>query len=412
MNLLFASIPVLFIALSCSVSNAQPIRGGWTICTRDLQLRNTLIERANERELTLINTYGIRSVLPMDQVLFIVKAESVEERSADEVVGVPRPEANPVRLISLVDGQSIRGSVLESERIEQLSISVIAGNSVYGDAFIELEHLLSVRDQHLSEEHIIENLIDDVVVMRNGDRISGFIESIGSQIEIAVDDRIIQLDLERAQRVYVANDPDPVNGIYMRFVDDEVIRVLGFDFAARSPISISIDPGSLGLDNTGSTDWRFDPGMLEALWVDEADQRVLALCEITPESIEPMGDRIWVPTPDVINLDASHEALQTIDFQSPARVRYAMPEGARRFACTIEAPIELWTDCVVRILADRDGRLRQVFEQRLNPETPTAGVNVELPPGTGALVVEIDPGEHGPIQDRVLMHRPRVLLSN
>jgi hypothetical protein len=412
MNRLHTSIPISVVALACSLSHAQPIRGGWTICTRDLQLRDTLIERANERELTLMNAYGIRSVLPMDQVLFVVKSEATEELNAEEVVGVPLLEPSPVRLISLVDGQSIRGNILDSEIVEQVAISLIAGSSMYGDAFIQLDQLLSIRDHLRPAAQSGETLVDDVVVMRNGDRVSGFIESIGSQIEVAVDDRLIELDLDRVERVYVANDPDPVDGIYMRFTDDEIIRALGFDFASRSPIQVSIDPSSLGLDNTGSTDWRFDPGMLEAFWVDEVNQRVLALSDITPSTIEPTGQRVWTPAPEVINLDASHEALRTIDFSSPARVSYPMPEGATRFACSIEAPIQVWTDCVVRIFAERDGRARQVFEQRLNPDSQAAGVNVELPRGTDTLIVEIDPGEHGPIQDRVLMHRPRVLVSN
>jgi hypothetical protein len=87
-----------------------------------------------------------------------------------------------------------------------------------------------------------------------------------------------------------------------------------------------------------------------------------------------------------------------------------LPEGASRFACTVDAPIETWTDCIVRVIADRNGRERQVFEQRLHPDSPDAGINVELPRGTSALIIEIDPGEYGPIQDRVLMHRPRLLV--
>ena len=111
MNSLRTIIPISIIALAGSVSHAQSIKGGWTICTRDLQLRDTLIENANERELTLINAYGIRSVVPMDQVLFIVKSESISSIDGDELVGAPLPEPSPVRLISLVDRQTIRGSI-------------------------------------------------------------------------------------------------------------------------------------------------------------------------------------------------------------------------------------------------------------------------------------------------------------
>jgi hypothetical protein len=404
------TILTLILALAPQVSHAQTIKGGWTICTRDLQLRDTLIERANERELTLINAYGIRSVLPMDQVLFVVKSEFSTPVVTDAMVGVPMQDPSPVRLISLADGQTIRGSLLEPDASEQISISLIAGTSVHGDAHIPLEQVLSIRDQRTQETQVKGDLIDDLVVMRNGDRISGFIESVGPVVQVSADDRVLDLDIERVERILIANEPDPIAGVHLRFVDHEIIRVLGFKYAPRTPIQISIDPGSFGLEDSGATEWRFDPGTLDALWIDNPDQRVVALSAIEPERVEPMGDRAWVPSPIVINTDASHEALRSIDFQSPARVRYPLPEGASRFACTAEAPIETWTDCIVRVIADRNGRERQVFEQRLHPDSPDAGINVELPRGTSALIIEIDPGAHGPIQDRVLMHRPRLLV--
>jgi len=412
MNSLRTIIPISIIALAGSMSHAQSIKGGWTICTRDLQLRDTLIENANERELTLINAYGIRSVVPMEQVLFIVKSERTSSIEDDELVGAPLPEPSPVRLISLVDGQTIRGSIQESSMPEQLAISLIAGTSIHGDANIPLEQLLQIRDQTSSKITLDDDLIDDLVIMRNADRVTGFIESIGPKILVSVDDSLVELDLDRVEQIFIANDPEPIGGTYLRFSDREILRVIGFDYAPQTPIEISIDPTSLGLHDTGTTDWRFDPGSLEALWVDDASQRVFALSEIEPESIETMGDRVWVPAPVVMNQDASHEALRSVDFHSPARVRYPMPAGASRFACSIEAPIEIWTDCVVRIIADRNGRERQLFEQRLNADSPDAGINVQLPSGTETLIVEIDPGEHGPIQDRVLMHQPRILGLN
>jgi hypothetical protein len=40
-----------------------------------------------------------------------------------------------------------------------------------------------------------------------------------------------------------------------------------------------------------------------------------------------------------------------------------------------------------------------------------AELNTPLPRGATHLIIEVDPGEHGPIQDRVLIHRPRLLVQ-
>lgn len=411
MKRLLASIPFLLVAACGAPSHAQAIRGGWTICTSDLQLRDTLIERANERELTLINAYGIRSVLSMDRVLFVVKAEAPTPVAPDEVVGAPAPEPSPVRLISLVDGQRVRGSIIESGVPEELAISLITGTTIHGDASIPLERVLSIRDQLSPIERAEADLIDDLVILRNGDMVSGFIESIGPSVRVSLDDSELDLDFSLIERLHIANEPDPAEGIYLSFADREVLRAIGFDYATQGPVQVSVDPVTLGLEDSGSTDWRFDPGSLDALWLNDATQEVVALSEMEPQRVEPMGDRAWVPTPVVLDANASHPALQTIDLQSPVRVVYALPEGASRFACTLEAPIEVWTDCVARVIVDRNGRNRQVFEQRLHAEHPNAEINIELPSGTDALIIEIDPGAHGPVQDRVLMHKPRVLIA-
>ncbi|MBO6738260.1 MAG: hypothetical protein JJ916_00195 [Phycisphaerales bacterium] len=402
---------MMTLAACIAGAGAQTIKGGWTICTRDLRLRETLIERANERELTLMNSYGIRSVMPMDEVLFVVKTAPDQPAIPGEIVGVPSPEPSPVRLITLTDGQTVRGSIIESDLPEYLGINLIAGMKMHGDAHVSLERVLRIVDQDVRDPHPPAELLDDLVVLRNGDRVSGFVESIGPVVRVALDDTAIELESARIQQIHIANESAPLDGIYLRFADREVIRVLGFRYSAQSPIEISVDPVSLGMLETGHTEWRLNSGSLDSLWVSAPGQRVVSLASIEPEDIEPVGGRAWVPTPIVLNENATHEALRSIDFRSPARVSYPLPEGASRFACSIEVPIEEWTDCVLRVITVGSGRERQIFEQRMRLDASTASINTSLPQGVDSIIIEIDPGEHGPIQDRVIMHHPRVLAG-
>jgi hypothetical protein len=401
---------VVFGALSAGAMG-DSIEGGWTICTSDLMLRETLIESANDRELTLLNSYGIRSVLPMDQVLFVVKSDAPKVSSDTEIVGAPIPEASPIKVISLADGQTIRGSILDADRADSLAITMMSGLSVQGDAHIPLENLLRIQNPISPDRSMNEELGDDVVVLHNGDQLTGFVESVGSSVQLVLaNDDELNIDLNRISRIDIANEPEPTDGIHVRFDDETVLRVIGFRYASQQSMSVGIDPVSLGLDDTGSTEWRFNANTFDALWVNDPAQSVVALAGMTPSRIEPMGDRAWTPTPSIIDSDASHPVLMGLDFHAPVRIRYTLPEGASRFACTFEAPIETWTDCIARVIVSTGPRERVLIEQRLHIDENQIRVNTDIPRSAQELIIEIDPGQHGPIQDRVLMHRPRLLV--
>ena len=87
---------------------------------------------------------------------------------------------------------------------------------------------------------------------------------------------------------------------------------------------------------------------------------------------------------------------------------YELPEDAARFGGTFEldentAP---WGDCVVSI--ELDGR--EIFSQRLHENRRTAPFSVTAQ--GRELTVRVDPGEYGPILDRVSLKRAIVLLGN
>lgn len=404
------AIPICTLAMLSASSVAQPIKGGWVVCTRDLQLRETLIDRADENELMLINSYGIRSVVSLDQVLFLVRSESIEPLTQAEIVGAPMQERSPVRLITLTDGQAIRGSILESELPEELALQLIAGKSVHGEAHIPLEQVLRIEDQDAPISQI--ELLDDLLIARNGDRFGGFIETIGPSVRMTLGNGSeIEIEAARLASMHIANDLERVEGIYLSFSDREQLRILGFEVSLSQSIRVRVDTDSLGLADTGSNEWRFDADSLTGLRVLDKQAEVLPLSTLEPISVEPMGDRVWTQRPTIINENAGHPALMGLDLHSPVRVSYALPTGATRFACVLEAPIERWTDCIARVLAVTPSGTRNLAEHRLNNKSPSSEVNLQLPTNTDTLVIEIDPGEYGPIQDRVLMLRPRVLIG-
>ncbi|MFG0246283.1 MAG: hypothetical protein ACF8MF_09585 [Phycisphaerales bacterium JB052] len=408
-------IPLLALAFSCVSASAQSLRGAWIVCTRDLELRETLIDQFNERELVLRNEYGIRSRVPIREVLFVVRNEQTPLIEPDEIAGAPAPEPSPVRLITLSDGQIVRGSIIEPDSPDELAISLIAGRNIHGEAHIPLDRVLRINDQDTDRTLGTRNdeLDDDLIITRNGDRIVGFIESLGPTTSIA-QQRGGTLDLEttRIESILIANQLEPERGVYMSFTDREMLRASMIHYEAQQPITIEVDATSMGLNDTGNSIWLFDAGSLESLIVIDPEARVLALSDLTPRSIEPTGDRDWAPAPTAFDLGVAHPALRGIDLHSPVRVTYALPEGASRFAASFETPIEQWTDCVVRVIGASASGTQVLFEQRFNRETPTAELNAPIPSSVEELVIEIDPGEYGPIQDRVLLHHPRLLIED
>jgi hypothetical protein len=222
----------------------------------------------------------------------------------------------------------------------------------------------------------------------------------------------IEIEASKLNRIGIANDPERVEGIYMRFTDQEQVRVEQFEVTPSRPISVRVDTDALGLADTGNDEWRFDARTLTGLMVLDERAEVVALSTMEPRSIEPMGDRIWTQRPSRINENASHPALMGLDLHSPIRVTYELPENASRFACEFEAPIEQWTDCIARVIVRTYNGQRQLAEHRLNQHNNNIDINLQRPGNAQSLVIEIDPGEQGPIQDRVLLLRPRLLVSN
>lgn len=404
---------MLLTALLCGTAAGQSLRGAWVVCTRDLVLRETLIDHADERELVLRSEYGIRSRIPMDDVLFMVLADSSDSLAAD-IAGAPLPAQSPVRLVYLTDGQIVRGTILEAELPEQLAFSLIAGRNIHGEAHLAIERVLRITDvQAASQQEELGPLRDDTLITRTGDEIVGFIEGIGPMTRFSLSQGAdLDIETSRLSEIRFANEREVSPGIYLSLSDHETLRAAVFEYDNQQPITIDVDTAAIGLDDTGNSTWIFDTNSLRSLSVINPLQQIVSLSEIDPQRIEPTGDRDWAPTPVLLDQTSAHPALASIDLRSPMRVHYALPMGSTRFACDFQAPIQEWTDCVVRVIAQTGRTDSMLLEQRLNASTPSAELNVSLPAGTTTLVVEIDPGVHGPVQDRVLMHQPRLLVEN
>ncbi|MBL4697502.1 MAG: hypothetical protein JKX70_01575, partial [Phycisphaerales bacterium] len=251
----------------------------------------------------------------------------------------------------------------------------------------------------------------DSITTRNSDVIKGFIESIGTSTLIEGENDIVKVNISDIQSITLANFPQLSEGIYLSTNDDLRLRVSSFDFDFQHPLTVEIDAESIGLAADKRNIWLLSPDAPVGLDVVSTNTRVISLSTITPELIEPTGDRDWTPTPRAI-INSANPVLSTVDLRAPVRVVYPLPKGSSRFACTLIAPINTWTDCIAMVYSiSYDGQRTELLNQQLNAAHPSHEINVALNENTEKIEIRIDPGEYGPIQDRVLLQYPRVLVE-
>ena len=136
-------------------------------------------------------------------------------------------------------------------------------------------------------------------------------------------------------------------------------------------------------------------------------ERLLALATLQPSRIEGPETRYVLPEPNAIDPEASLD-LSPIEFRGPIVARYALPPGCRRFAAAATIPIgsRQWADFVLIVRSNDE----EVFRARMSGEQPHVEINVPL---SGVeLTIELTEGAHGPIQDRLILEYPMLLLQN
>jgi hypothetical protein len=95
------------------------------------------------------------------------------------------------------------------------------------------------------------------------------------------------------------------------------------------------------------------------------------------------------------------------------RVEWTLPAGASKLGTIAELPpsARVWGDCEVIVEAVSGARATELARAHLSGATPSAEISGSLS-GATKLRVTIDAGPSGPIQDRVVLRRPMILIEN
>ncbi|MFG0306970.1 MAG: hypothetical protein ACF8Q5_12240 [Phycisphaerales bacterium JB040] len=240
--------------------------------------------------------------------------------------------------------------------------------------------------------------LDDTVRLANGDAISGFIETIAS--DVIVDSTRVPLD--RVASISLANPPEPATHTLVDLADGTVLAAGAIAPADAGRVAISVVlAGPEG--ETSQPTIHVNPEDILAVRPANPSARLLPMASLPLIEVTPLAGRRWSPDPEV-SPDRAPAALRPIAYPGPMEAVYQLPPGATHFHARATLDRAQWADVTVRLLVETPGGDRTPLAQApLDQDRPEAALIARIPDNAVRLVLRIEPGDRGPIQDRVTL---------
>ncbi len=243
----------------------------------------------------------------------------------------------------------------------------------------------------------IEPSMKDELLMENGDRLRGFIESLGDPVVIETDAGVVRAEANLVAGARLANPRETLSGTAIWLRDGAVARVQSLESDGRGGAAVTLPDGQsarLTLDD------------IVGVVFDAARLRPLA--RIAPDAQSALGERALLDPMEVRESAWTPAALDAPDMHlpGPMEIRWTLPPGAERFGAVAELPRASWTwgDCELVVLIDG----AEVLRERLNRERPS--VEFSVPVRGEELTIRLEPGAYGPVLDRIDLKRALILL--
>jgi hypothetical protein len=253
----------------------------------------------------------------------------------------------------------------------------------------------------------------DALVLINGDVIEGFVESIGDPTRMDHDSGPVDIPLERIAEVRLGGPERRPEGMRLWLRSGTVAGIVsitthrqggGFEFLLPGDGQTEADApwrrGAAALDDLRAA--AFDLGRLTPL----------ASLGAARETGGP--DRVFA---EPLRIGESAGAVldaADIEFPGPMSATWALPAGAVRLGGIAEIPEDsrAWGDCVL-VFSTGPDPAQEVYRAALSGKEPRVEFSIALPGVRGAtLTATVEAGPYGPIQDRVVLRRAVVLLSD
>ncbi|MCA9296938.1 MAG: hypothetical protein KC983_10475 [Phycisphaerales bacterium] len=301
-------------------------------------------------------------------------------------------------MLLLADGQILPGSIIPT--------SVEAGDTFawdhpwLGRLDLPLDSVRFLALQNDAQRAVDANA--DVVQLKNGDRLEGFVLSLADPmvIEIANADgtsEAIHVAHERVVSVTMVTPDQRSHGSRLWFRDGTVLDTSSLRLGDDGYLRLET---LLDAPNADLSKIRID--LLSALLL--SPDALIPLASLPVSSLEAPPMRYRIPAPRVEGRNGPL-GLGSIRYHGPLTARYTVPGGVRRFAADAELPLDarVWGDCELVIRSDD----REVFRARLSADAPSVSINTAI--DGSELTIDILEGANGPVQDVVELRNAMLL---
>ena len=307
--------------------------------------------------------------------------------------GVGTIERRPFSMTKLTDGQVIIAT-FGGFHIEPPSTIVRWKHPGMGMMDISVDRTSLIQMQPMEKPPVASN--SDEIVLRNGDRISGFIESFEEPIIIENAGVKREIPLDRVAGIALVSAQPKVAAVRVWLSDGSIID--GTSITGGFGGGFVLQGMSLGMSRSSQpilTD--------EIRCVSQSSKRMLPLSQLKPNVLPPISislPRAEYPTPIVSTFEAPLGAT-AIEIRGPERLVYEIPKGFSVLSADVEIPpsVLAWADCafVIRQNGQELGRYS------LNAKNSKARIRVAVQPGP--LEIEIEEAAGGPVGDTVILRR-------
>ena len=374
-------------------------QGDWELMDRDLHRQRVELTQMRDGAAFFVDADGRTRSAPTSSLLALIHEQPPEERPARDLLWI-RQQAELFGPLpgGQQDAPAPFGPWLELTDGQRWSGSLVSGR---GDMIIW--SLRGVVDLSLPLDRVRAMVlrpsamqtppgVEDRVVLVNGDVLDGFVASVGepTRIESAAGD--VEVPMDRLASMVLANPNAPPTGVFV-WTDADILSARSVEVLVTGRVLLQM--GSESPDAAVE----FPASGLRAVLLDAS--AISPLVSMPMADVEHPAGLLWAGPP--LLGEGGPLGAGAIELRGPVLVRWRFPRGAARFAATALLPPAMWAwgDCEIVVRAGG----AELYRERLNAERPQVEVNVPLG-GSTELVVEIESGASGPVQDHVRLESP------
>jgi len=399
--------PVLLLLASATTARAEPV----TLLGTDLEL--TMIELRgiesgmisyfdqNKRLRAQPIDQSVRLVFVRDLLAAAPAAPSNDDNTTSDGDSDAEAEApaEPVLRgrVTLTDGQVIAGQWLAAAAQGQ---AIRWRREGVGDFELPLAQLRSVVLGDAGQAITSTDGPRDVVVLNNGDRLTGFLTRFtGQSVSLQLPDnpKPVELPLARVAQLHLANPAEPAPATDYRVYLTDGTELFTSD--------LTLSSGELTFVPHGRSEAQRAAVPVDQAVAIDCLSRGYRLTELTALDWKQTGGGVVFGAPA-----PPRRAGADLRLHAPVTVEVALPEGAQRVAglARLDLPPDTplpvhWADFMVRFTTQSGESGRVAIsagnrEQRFN-----------FPVDGRTMRIELDAGVNGPVLDRLRLVRPMVL---